>query len=60
MVVATEPVEKAVAFVTCHRVENAIREWEREAIRDRCSIELPVVDADSDFPVFLRDDYDWT
>ena len=58
MVIAAEPIETVVAFVTCYRVENVVREWEREVIRDRCRVELPVVDADSDFPVLLRDDDD--
>ena len=45
--------------MTCHRVENVIREQERESICDRCSIKFAVVDIDVDFPVFLGDDYDW-
>ena len=59
MVVVAEPVYKTVAFVTSPRVKDAICEREREPIRDRCSIELAVVDADSDFPVFLRGNYNW-
>ena len=58
MIIDTKPIEKAVAFLTCYRVENAVREWERETIRDR-RVELPVIDADSDFLIFLGDDYDW-
>ena len=58
LVIATEPVKKVVAFVTCYRVENVVHEWERETIRDRCRVELSVVNVDSDFPVLLRDDDD--
>ena len=44
----------------CDRVENVVRESEKEIIRDRCRVELPVVDAVSDFPVLLRDEEDRT
>ena len=60
LVISAESVEKTVAFVSCYRVEDVVRERERESIRDCCHIELPIVDADSDFPVLLRDDYDQT
>ena len=41
-----------------HRVEDTIRERKREPIRDCRGIEFAVIDADTDFPVFLGDDDD--
>ena len=58
LIITAEPIEEAVAFVACYRVEDVVCEWERESIRDRGRVEFPIVDADPYFPVLLWDDYD--
>ena len=57
LVIVAKPVEKTVALMACYRVENVVREWERETIRDRGRVEFPIVYTDSYFPVLLRNDY---
>ena len=41
-----------------HRVEYTIHERERKPVRNRRGIEFVVIDAYTDFPVFLGDDDD--
>ena len=57
LIISAETIEKAIAFMPRYRVENAIREWKREAIRDRGRVEFPIVHTDSYFPVLLWNDY---
>ena len=47
LIIATEPIKKAIAIVAGHRIKDAVGEGQWECICDRGGVQFPVIYTDS-------------
>ena len=54
LIIADEPVQETVNFVTGDGIQDSIRKWEWKGVCFRCCIQLPVVNSDPYLTVLFR------